>query len=75
LQFKKNITAMTANKEQIKGIIDSFNLPDFSKATIREIVGIGKKIEAETGMRMARMEMGVPGVPASEIGVNAEIDD
>ena len=33
---------MTANKEQIKGIIDSFNLPDFSKATIREIVGIGK---------------------------------
>jgi hypothetical protein len=65
---------MTANKEQIKGIIDSFNLPDFSKATIREIVGIGKKIEAETGMRMARMEMGVPGVPASEIGVNAEIE-
>ena len=65
---------MTANKEQIKGIIDSFNLPDFGKATIREIVGIGKKIEAETGMRMARMEMGVPGVPASEIGVNAEIE-
>lgn len=65
---------MTANRELIKEIIDSFNLPDFGKATIREIVGIGKKIEAETGMRMARMEMGVPGVPASEIGVNAEIE-
>ncbi|NCC98577.1 MAG: pyridoxal phosphate-dependent aminotransferase [Bacteroidia bacterium] len=58
----------------VKSIIDSFNLPNFSKATIREIVSIALQIEKQTGKRFARMEMGIPGIPAPEIGVEAEIE-
>jgi aspartate/methionine/tyrosine aminotransferase len=58
----------------VKSVIDSFNLPDFGKATIREIVAITNKIETLTGQRFVRMEMGVPGLDAVQIGVEAEID-
>jgi Aspartate/tyrosine/aromatic aminotransferase len=42
-------------------------------ASIREIVHIVDLIEEKTGIRFVRMEMGVPGLPAPAIGVNAEI--
>lgn len=58
----------------VESIIQSFNITDFSRATIREIVGIANEIEKQTGKKMARMEMGVPGLEASHIGVNAEIE-
>lgn len=62
------------NYEVVKSVIDSFNLPDFNKATIREIVAIVNKIETLTGDKFVRMEMGVPGLKPSDIGVNAEIE-
>lgn len=43
-------------------------------ASIREIVALVNRIEKETGIRFVRMEMGVPGLPAPEIGINAEIE-
>lgn len=58
----------------VQSVIDEYNLPEFGKATIREIVDISNKIEKLTGKRFIHMEMGVPGLPASEIGVNAEIE-
>ncbi|HET9571212.1 MAG TPA: pyridoxal phosphate-dependent aminotransferase [Bacteroidales bacterium] len=62
------------NRALVETIIDEFQLPDFSKVTIREMVGIANEIEKRTGKKMARMEMGVPGLPASQIGVQAEIE-
>jgi len=41
--------------------------------TIREIVKIVNKVEAETGQKYIRMEMGVPGLAPPEVGTNAEI--
>ena len=41
--------------------------------TIREIVRIVNKIEADSGQKFIRMEMGVPGLAPPEIGTNAEI--
>jgi aspartate/methionine/tyrosine aminotransferase len=58
----------------VQSVIDEYKLPDFGRATIREVVDIANKIEDITGKRFIRMEMGVPGLPASEIGVNAEIE-
>lgn len=43
-------------------------------ASIREIVALVNRIEKETGIQFVRMEMGVPGLPAPEIGINAEIE-
>jgi len=42
-------------------------------ASIREIVHIVDLLEDRTGLQFVRMEMGVPGLPAPSIGVEAEI--
>ena len=54
-------------------IIDGFGLPDFGKATIREVVAISTQLEQETGTEFIHMEMGVPGLKAAQVGVDAEI--
>ncbi len=55
-------------------IIDGFGLPDFGKATIREVVAISTQLEQETGTEFIHMEMGVPGLKAAQVGVDAEIE-
>lgn len=57
----------------VKSKIDLLNIPDLSKATIREIVKVVDMIQAETGDKYIRMEMGVPGLPPEKIGTEAEI--
>jgi len=52
-------------------IIES-KLPSIGKASIREIRSLINKIEKQTGFKYIRMEMGVPGMPPSEIGMEAE---
>ena len=47
---------------------------DMEDATIRDIVKVVNMIEAESGEKFIRMEMGVPGLPPSSIGIQAEID-
>jgi aspartate/methionine/tyrosine aminotransferase len=44
------------------------------KASIREIKKLIDDIENSTGERFIRMEMGVPGLPPTKIGVDAEIE-
>ncbi|MDR1527619.1 MAG: pyridoxal phosphate-dependent aminotransferase [Dysgonamonadaceae bacterium] len=57
----------------IQRAIQELKIKDFSKATIREVVAIAGKIERETGLEFIHMEMGVPGLPPSPVGVEAEI--
>ncbi len=54
--------------------ITESRLSSVGKASIREILALINNIEKETGFKFIRMEMGVPGLPASEIGINFEID-
>jgi len=61
------------DKKTVDRIISEYDITDFGKATIREIKGIASRVEQETGVEYIKMEMGVPGLPASQIGVNAEI--
>jgi len=49
-------------------------LDDLGIASIREIVRLVNNIENATGQKFVRMEMGVPGLPAPDIGINAEIE-
>lgn len=44
------------------------------RSSIREIKRLVDEIEKATGERYVRMEMGVPGLPPSRIGVDAEIE-
>ncbi len=48
-------------------------LTDLGKASIREIKKIVDLIEGDTGQKFIRMEMGIPGLPALQVGVDAQI--
>ena len=60
--------------EVVERHIEQSKIREVGKATIREIKRLINGIEKETGEKFIRMEMGVPGLPATEIGVNAEIE-
>ena len=52
--------------------IDAMRLGDFSNATIRDIAGLSKILEQKTGQPFIHLEMGVPGLKPSQIGLDAE---
>lgn len=54
--------------------IKEMHIADLSKATIREVKAIAAKAEELSGVEYIKMEMGVPGLPPSAVGVKAEIE-
>jgi len=48
-------------------------LGDIGKASIREVLSLVSSIEKASGQQFIRMEMGVPGLPAAPIGIDAQI--
>ncbi len=62
------------NYEIVTRHIAESKIRSIGKASIREIKRLINGIEKETGEKFVRMEMGVPGLPATEIGVLAEIE-
>jgi len=48
-------------------------IKDLGRATIREIKKLIDEIENSTGEKFVRMEMGIPGIPAVQVGVDAQI--
>jgi aspartate/methionine/tyrosine aminotransferase len=54
--------------------IKEMNLPSVGKASIREIKRLVDNIEKATGEKFIRMEMGIPGLPPAQIGVQGEIE-
>lgn len=52
--------------------VEEAKLESVGKASIREIKKLVDEIEKATGERFVRMEMGIPGLPAVKIGVDAE---
>ncbi len=68
------MTNTPINYEIVKSKIEEMNLPFVGKATIRELKRLVDNIEKASGEKYIRMEMGVPGLPPSKIGVDAEIE-
>ncbi|HDS07780.1 MAG TPA: pyridoxal phosphate-dependent aminotransferase [Bacteroides sp.] len=59
--------------EVVDEVIDAFGIHPAGKATIRELVKIVNDIEGITGKEFIRMEMGVPGLDPTFVGVEAEM--
>ena len=59
--------------EIIQKYLEQLRIGDPGKASIREIVALINLIEEESNVKFIRMEMGVPGLPAAKVGVEAEI--
>jgi len=60
-------------KDIVDGLIAQLGIKDFAKATIREVKQVAAKAEKESGVEYIKMEMGIPGLPASKVGVDAQI--
>lgn len=62
------------NYKVVNEKIQELNLPNVGKASIREIKRLIDMIEQATGDKYIRMEMGIPGLPPAQIGIEAEIE-
>ena len=62
------------NSEIVSRHIKESKIRSIGTASIREIKRLINGIEKETGEKFIRMEMGVPGLPPAQIGIQAEID-
>ena len=60
-------------KEIIDGLVAELGITDFAKATIREVKQVAAKAEKASGVEFIKMEMGIPGLPAAQVGVDAQI--
>ena len=61
------------NKEIIDKLIAELGITDFAKATIREVKQVAAKAEQASGVEFIKMEMGIPGLPAAQVGVDAQV--
>jgi aspartate/methionine/tyrosine aminotransferase len=60
-------------KEIVDGLIAELGIKDFAKATIREVKQVAARAEKESGVEFIKMEMGIPGLPAAQVGVDAQV--
>ena len=60
-------------KEIVDQLIEQLGINDFAKATIREVKQVAAMAEKQSGVEYIKMEMGIPGLPAAQIGVDAQV--
>ena len=60
-------------KEIVDTLIAQLGIQDFAKATIREVKQVAAMAEQQSGVEYIKMEMGIPGLSAAKVGVEAQI--
>ena len=65
--------ATPIKKELVDQLIADLGIKDFAKATIREVKQVAAKAEQASGVEFIKMEMGIPGLPAAQVGVDAQV--
>jgi aspartate/methionine/tyrosine aminotransferase len=68
------MTSIPISDKIVEAQKEEVGMESLASASIREIVSLVNRIESKTGLKFVRMEMGVPGIPAPSIGIEAEID-
>jgi aspartate/methionine/tyrosine aminotransferase len=68
------MTQTIIDPERVRNLLRKRGVDSLSRASIRDIVRIVNILEKESGQHFIRMEMGVPGLPAPAVGIEAEID-
>lgn len=56
----------------LEGTLNKMNIPDISRATIRQSGDIAVTLEKESGVKFLHLEMGIPGLPPEKVGVEAQ---
>ena len=56
----------------LESVLDRMGIDDISCATIRQSGDIARSLESLTGVEFLHLEMGIPGLPPAQVGVEAE---
>lgn len=59
-------------KPLIDNVLKQADIADISRATIRQTVAVAAELEQQTGEKFTRLEIGVPGINACAIGIEAQ---
>lgn len=60
------------DKKIVDKVIADNYIADFSNSTIRQVCTVAHQVEDVTGDKFIHLEMGVPGLPPAQVGVNAQ---
>lgn len=60
------------SKETFDDILARMDIADISQATIRQSVAVTNELEQISGEKFVHLEIGVPGLPACKVGVDAQ---
>ncbi len=70
---KKTPIDASVVERTIKSKLEQSGQEKIGYASIRELVRLVNEVEKETGEKYIRMEMGVPGLPPAQVGIEGEI--
>ena len=62
------------NSKIVDSIVGELEIEDIRSASIRQIGAVVRAVEARTGTEFIHFEMGIPGLPPAEVGVQAECE-
>ncbi|NOQ27034.1 MAG: aminotransferase class I/II-fold pyridoxal phosphate-dependent enzyme [Bacteroidales bacterium] len=71
--LKKTPIDASVVEKTIKSKLEQSGQEKIGFASIRELVRLVNEVEKETGEKYIRMEMGVPGLPPAQVGIEGEI--
>lgn len=60
------------SKETMQEVLRSLNIKDITNATIRQVCAVAAVMEEKSGESFVHLEVGNPGIPANQIGIDAE---
>ena len=60
------------DRSYLRSALERMDIADIAQATIRQSGDIARMMERETGAEFLHLEMGVPGLPPEQVGVEAE---
>lgn len=72
-KFNKGMKETVFPKVLVDKIIKANGISNVGQASIRDMKKLINDIEEASGKKFIRMEMGIPGLPAAQIGVEAQI--
>ena len=61
------------DRQTVDSLIAKAGIQDFAHATIREVKQVAADAEKASGVEFIKMEMGIPGLPAARVGVEAQL--
>ena len=63
---------LPVNDSILSAVIQQMGISDIAAATIRQSGEIARTLERDLGLEFLHLEMGIPGLPPSRVGVEAE---